>query len=141
VRGRSNMGGDCAAPISLAVAMRTGLSWVPAIPARWLSLVTRPWRPFNSVCAVAALVMALIAVSAWSRPPAHVEVVSDPGAVSLLRDQLIRWQAEDQARAAMPIATALLFHHARLSQLVLLSAWLTYCPRADRGSGTPAAQP
>jgi hypothetical protein len=41
-RGRSNIGGDYAMPTSLTVAMRTALPWVPAIPARWLSLVTRP---------------------------------------------------------------------------------------------------
>jgi hypothetical protein len=65
-------------------------------------------RIWTRLSAVAAIVMALIAMSAWSRTPAHVEVVSGPGTVSLLRDQLIRWQAEDQARTAMPTATDLL---------------------------------
>jgi hypothetical protein len=60
--------------------------------------------------AVLAVVL-VMTVAAWSRIPAHNQVVSDPGVayeVSLLRDQLIRWQAEDQARAAMPTATGLL---------------------------------
>ena len=53
----------------------------------------------------------MMAVGAWSRISAHTQSTSDPGVayeVSLLRDQLVRWQAEDQARAAMPTATALL---------------------------------
>ena len=60
--------------------------------------------------AVLAVVL-VMTVAAWSHIPAHNQVVSDPGVayeVSLLRDQLIRWQAEDQARAAMPTATGLL---------------------------------
>jgi hypothetical protein len=46
--GRSNVVGVCAAATSATAAMRTGRPFVPAMPARWLSSVTRPWRPFNS---------------------------------------------------------------------------------------------